>query len=572
MTVITQVKTDATPTQVEWRSIKWAECYQEVRRLQMRIAKATREGRWRKVKSLQWLLTHSYSAKALAVRRVTENQGKKTPGIDGETWSTPESKSDAITRLRRRGYKPLPLRRVFIPKSNNKVRPLGIPVMLDRAMQALHLLALEPVTETKADGNSYGFRPERSTHDAISHLFVMLSRKGAAEWILEGDIESCFDQISHQWILDHALMDKKILQNWLKSGYKEKGKFFPTNEGTPQGGIISPTLANLVLDGLETLLAEKYGSLRFDGHSHRTRKYQVNFVRYADDFVITANSKELLEEVIKPLVKEFLAVRGLRLSERKTKVTHISEGFDFLGQNVRKYRFGKPNEKLLIKPSKKNVKAFKVKIKEAIKKLRGATQEDVIDKLNPIISGWANYHRFVVAKETFQKVDHYIWHRLWRSWSRRQHSRKSIEWIKNRHYMNIDGRDWTFACASEAKGNIKKLQLAANVPIIRHVKIMSTATRYDPAYEEYFEKRTSAKMMQNYAGNPKLRQLWKRQNGACPICRQVITGVTKWHLHHIVRKTDGGSDDIENLRLLHPVCHRQIHSKAEITVEKLVGS
>lgn len=484
---------DAAPTSIEWQTINWLACHDEVKKLQRRIAKATREKRWRKVNSLQWLLTHSFSAKAIAVKRVTENKGKRTAGVDGKIWSTPKAKSKAITQLKRRGYKPCPLKRVYIPKSNNTKRPLGIPVMLDRAMQALYLLALEPVSETTADWNSYGFRPRRSTHDAISHLFVMLSRKGAAQWVLEGDIKGCFDTISHEWILNNVMLDKKMLKHWLKAGYIDKGHLFPTQEGTPQGGIISPTLANLVLDGLEALLATKFGSLKQDGHSSRTSKYQVHFVRYADDFVITGKSKTLLEDEIKPLVKDFLAKRGLTLSEQKTKVTHITQGFDFLGQNIRKYRLGKPNEKLLIKPSAKNVKALKLKAKTMITKLCTAKQEDVIAVLNPIIQGWANYHHHIVAKETFTKVDNFIWRTLWH-WACRRHPNKSLRWVKQRYYLAIENRrNMTFACrinTAEGKAKLTTLYHAADTKIIRHSKIVGAANPYHPKYDDYFKKRS----------------------------------------------------------------------------------
>ncbi|MGF6472572.1 group II intron reverse transcriptase/maturase [Paraburkholderia youngii] len=323
------VLADAAPT-IDWHEIPWDKCYSEVRKLQVRIAKATRERRWRKVQALQWLLTHSLSAKVLAVRRVTENQGKRTAGVDGVTWSTPEAKVNGALSLKRQGYKPRPLRRMYIPKSNGKLRPLGIPTMKDRAMQALYLLALEPVSETLADHDSYGFRPERSAHDAIGKLFSALAKKGAAAWVLEGDIKGCFDHISHDWMLKHICTDKLTLQKWLRSGYIDKKLLYSTDAGTPQGGIISPTLANLVLDGLEDLLGKRYGSRKLDGHNSRSKKLQVYFVRYADDFVITGRSKELLENEVRPLVRDFLAERGLTLSEEKTRVTHISDGFDFL--------------------------------------------------------------------------------------------------------------------------------------------------------------------------------------------------------------------------------------------------
>ena len=546
----------------DWSSINWKACLHEVKKLQARIAKAVREGRWRKVKALQWLLTHSFSAKALAVRRVVENKGKNTPGVDGVTWSTPAEKSEAIDSLKRCGYRPKPLRRVYIPKSNGKRRPLSIPVKKDLAMQALHKLALEPVAETTADRNSYGFRPERCTADAIAQLFNALSRKGSAQWILEGDIKSCFDKISHEWMLQNICTDTKLLGQWLKAGFVEEGTLFPTTEGCPQGGIISPVAANMVLDGLEALLDARYGSTGIDGTHQGSPKYQVYFVRYADDFVITCNSKELLVDEIKPMVCDFLAERGLELSQEKTRVTHISEGFDFLGQNVRKYRCGKPNEKLLIKPAKKNVKAFMTGIRETIHKLGAAKQETMIDLLNPKIIGWANYHRHVVAKRTFSKIDNAIWRALW-NWARLRHRNKNGHWIFSRYFHPVGNRNGVFSCkVKQDDGSIKQLRLrsAADVPIKRHVKIQGAATPFDPSYEEYFEHRDAMKMADNLKEHQKLLFIWKRQNGLCPICAKRITKDTGWHLHHLVRRVDGGSDAASNLCLLHPVCHAQGHS------------
>jgi RNA-directed DNA polymerase len=563
MTASKNIDVDAVFTcAAHWLTIHWRACCQEVRKLQVRIAKAVREGRWRKVKALQWLLTHSYSAKALAVRRVIENQGKHTPGVDGIIWTTPAEKSEAIDSLRRRGYQSQPLRRVYIPKSNGKRRALHIPIKKDLAMQALHKLALEPVAETMADYDSYGFRPERCTADAIDRLFNALSHKGSPQWILEGDIKACFDKISHQWMSQHICTDTKVLEQWLKAGYVEMGMLFPTTEGCPQGGIISPVAANMVLDGLEGLLDAFYGSKQAGEYDRRARKNKVHFVRYADDFVITARSKELLEDEIKPLVREFLAERGLELSEEKTKVTHISDGFDFLGQNVRKYCFGKPNEKLLIKPAKKNVKAFLDGIRETIRALRTAKQETVIQTLNPKITGWANYHRHIVAKEVFLKIDNSIWRALW-NWARRRHRNKDRHWIYSRYFHPMGKRCAVFSCKVVQEDGSEKalcLKRMGDVPIKRHVKIQATATPFDPSYEEYFEKRHAMQMTDQLGGYRKLLYLWRQQNGLCPICTERITRETGWHCHHLVRRVDGGTDAVSNLCLLHPVCHRQGHS------------
>jgi len=338
------------PKATGWHSINWKKAHREVKRLQTRIVKATQEGRWNKVKALQRLLTHSFSGKVIAIKRVTENRGKKTSGVDREIWDTPQKKFKAIDSLKRRGYKPLPLRRVYLPKSSNpsKKRPLSIPVMRDRAMQALHLLALDPIAESKLDPNSYGFRVSRSCADAIEQCFNILAKKASSQWILEGDIRSCFDKISHRWLEHNLPMDQEILKKWLKSGFIDRQTFHPTHEGTPQGSIISPTMCNLTLAGLERELNTRFGK-----NDRLKRNPKVNFVGYADDFVVTGASKEILETQVQPLIETFLAERGLELSLEKTKIIHIEKGFDFLGQNVRKYR-----GKLLIKPSRKNVKTL----------------------------------------------------------------------------------------------------------------------------------------------------------------------------------------------------------------------
>ena len=270
--------------EVNWHSLDWAKIHQTTKRLQMRIAKATREGRYGKAKALQWILTHSFSGRAIAVKRVTENQGKKTPGVDKVVWDTPELKAEAVMSLKRRGYKPQPLRRVFIPKASGKMRPLGIPTMKDRAMQALYLLALEPVSETKADPNSYGFRPMRASRDAAEQCFKVLAQKHSAEWVLDADIAGCFDNINHDWLLNNVPTDRGILRKWLKSGFKWNGQLFDTEAGTPQGGIISPTLANMTLDGMEERLQECYGMKR----SQKSTKNKVNRKRSTNPTLFSA--------------------------------------------------------------------------------------------------------------------------------------------------------------------------------------------------------------------------------------------------------------------------------------------
>ena len=541
--------------EVGWHDIKWADCHSQVRKLQARIVKATQEGKRRKVKSLQWLLTHSFSGKAIAVKKVTENTGKNTPGVDGQTWSTSEAKSQAILSLKRHGYKALPLKRVNIPKSNGKTRPLGIPTMKDRAMQKLHLLALEPVSEATADGNSYGFRPERSTADARAQCFLALAKGFSPQWILEGDIKGCFDNISHQWLLDNIPMDKVMLQKWLKAGYVYEKELFPTEAGTPQGGIISPTLANMALDGLETEVRAKFCQT----NKRQASANQVNLVRYADDFIITSRTKDLLENEVKPLVVEFLKERGLSLSEEKTKITHIKYGFDFLGWNIRKY-----DGKLLIKPSKKNAKEFLDDIRDTVKANKTAKQENLIGLLNPKIRGWANYHRGAVAKETFAKVDHEIWKTLWQ-WAKRRHPNKGNRWVKDKYFITMENRNWVFSTnltKGEGGTRMLKLILASDTKIIRHVKIKSNANPFDPAQENYFEKRLGERMNSgSVPGRVKWLRLWWRQDKGCPSCHGKITEETGWNIHHVIPKCEGGRDNISNLVMLHPNCHRQLHAR-----------
>lgn len=509
-----------------WDSINWLKCEMAVKKLQARIVKAQKEGKHGKVKSLQWVLTHSFYAKALAVKRVTSNNGKKTSGIDHVIWETPRAKYQAITTLKRNGYKPQPLKRVCIKKKNGKLRPLGIPTMKDRAMQALYLMALEPVAETTADLNSYGFRKARCTNDVQQKCHIALSRGNSAEWILEGDIKGCFDHISHEWLLNNIPMDKSMLRKWLKSGFIFNRELFPTEEGTPQGGIISPVLANMALDGLEAILIKRfkpYRKMRINGELCHSK---VNYVRYADDFIITGRSKELLENDVIPIVREFLQERGLVLSEEKTKITHIDEGFDFLGFNIRKYK-----GTLLIKPTKESLKRFLSKLKYILDSNKSVKQESVIRLMNPVIKGWTNYYRYCCAGETFSKADYLIHQKMWR-WAARRHPKKGRKWIAKRYFSQIENQKWCFSVGFNKRNPESRITLIklSNTNIERYTKIKREANPFDPEWKEYFETRETNKMLSNLKGRKTLLQLWEKQGRKCPVCGSAIDKESKWSM------------------------------------------
>jgi RNA-directed DNA polymerase len=382
------------------------------------------------------------------------------------------------------------------------------------------------------------------------------AKRASPKGIREGDIQSCVDKINHEGLLANIPTDTAILQKGLKAGYREQSTFYQTTEGTPQGGIISPVLANMTLDGLEQVLRKNYRAP--DRQAKYGRNRLVNLVRYADDFIITGSSEELLEKAGKPLGVNFLRTRGLELSAEKTTTTPIEEGFDFRGQHVRKY-----DGKYLTRPSKKNVQTFLTDIRSVIKANKQTTAYGWIALLNPKIRGWANYHRHAASKETFTHVDAATFKALWR-WACRRHPNKGRQGVRAKYFGLHGNQQWRFVGEKrDTQGKRMKhlLCLASATPIKRHAKIKGDGNPYDPAWEIYLEERLGVRMEQNLRGKRTMTYLWREQNGTCPVCNQPITARTGWHNHHIVYKTRGGTDNADNRLLVHPNGHRQLHAQ-----------
>ena len=526
----------------QWKNIDWKKAEIYVNRLQTRIAKATQEKKWNTVKRLQYLLTHSYYAKALAVRKVTTNKGKNTAGVDKEFWSTTASKMRGVLSLTDKNYKSKPLRRVYIKKKGKKAkRPLGIPCMYDRAMQALYALALDPVSEVTADTKSFGFRKGRSCHDACEYIFTALSRKYCANWVLEGDIKGCFDNISHEWLIENIPMDKSVLKQFLKAGFVFKNELFSTDDGTPQGGVISPILANMALDGIQKILSDRFHTNRFGKLDKRfSNANKVNLIRYADDFIVTAATQEIALEA-KEMIREFLKTRGLELSEEKTAITHIDNGFDMLGWTFRKFK-----GKLIVKPSKKAIKNFVASLSETIlKRGKAWKQEVLIEKLNQQISGWANYHQSVCASEAFSHIDYVLFELLWR-WAKRRHPKKGKWWVSTNYWHRRGNRSWVFSTER------KELLRVDHIPIVRHTKIRINANPYFDT--EYFIDRKFNHGMKRLSGRFKF--VWRNQNGCCYHCGIPMEIKDDREIFFKIPKSIGGNDDMSNMAYVHKHCNQ----------------
>jgi RNA-directed DNA polymerase len=544
-------------TTVEWNQINWRKLERKVYKLQKRIYRACQRGDVKAIRRLQKTLMKSWSARIISVRRVSQdNQGKKTAGVDGVKSLTPKQRLDLADNLKL-GTKVRPTRRVWIDKpGTDEKRPLGIPTMNDRALQALAKQVLEPEWEARFEPNSYGFRPGRSCHDAIDAIFTSINKQ--PKFVLDADISKCFDKINHEQLLrkinSFPTINRQI-RAWLKAGYMDDKELFKTSEGTPQGGVISPLLANIALHGMEERIKQFAETLKGTKRNNRTA---LSLIRYADDFVILHKDVTVVQRC-KEIISEWLKDMGLELKPSKTRLAHTldkyeqeSPGFDFLGFNIRQFEVGKYHSKqgfkTIITPSKKKQKRHYDNIAKVIETHKAAPQSALISSLNPIIRGWSNYYSTVVSKEIYSKIDHLTYQKL-EAWAKHRHPNKGKSWVANKYWQSIGDRNWVFATREEGKNSLRLL-LHADTFIVRHVKVKGESSPYDGNLVYW-----SSRMGNNPEMPKRVAKLLKAQKGKCTHCGLYFRENDVMEVDHIIPKSKGGKDEYKNIQLLHRHCH-----------------
>lgn len=547
---VRRISQDVKQNAESWHNIDWRKAEKDLKDLQEKIVIATNNDNNKEMYKLQWKLITNFSCRALAIRKVVTNTGGKTPGTDGKVWKGPKDYWQAINRLKEivessNEYKAQPVRRVYVPKGNTKeMRPLGIPTILDRAVQAIYCFALDPVVETKSDPNSFGFRKGRSTHDAITAIRSLLDKKTHPHWILEADISKCFDRINHNFLLKHTpICHKNILKEWLKSGVMEELNFIETEEGTPQGSIVSPILCNIALNGIESLIKDK-------NPIRKGISSGVHIIRYADDMIITGKNQEIILKN-KQILANFLKDRGLELNEKKTLITHIKDGFDFLGFNIKRCKFNPRLNKttdqetvLIIKPSKKGINKLKINICSVISKDKPI--ERIISDINPILRGWGEHKRISYhSQETFITLDHYIYIKMMQ-WLKRYKGSKLRK--ISRYRISTNTRKWNWGLSTK----LKILNLA-EIPIISIKPLKLDKNPYLTEHIEYFNKRREKLIHAKFR-----KAIYKKFNHLCPGCGESLYNGELVELHHVIPQKIGGKYNMENIQPLHQICHQKV--------------
>jgi len=551
----------------KWQEIDWQLAYNKVRQIQEDIIKAWENKEHKYSYELQRKLITSWEASALAVRRVTTSEGAKTPGLDKILWDSPIKKYRAIEEIHNIAKNPKlywanPVKRVYIPKpGSTEQRPLGIPTLLDRGMQALYCLAVDPIVELQSDEDSYGFRLYRSTHDCITRIRTLIDKKHSPTWLLETDISKCFDNIDHEYLLKHTpICDKMVLREWLKSGAMEGKNFIESLSGTPQGGVILPMLCNVALNGMEKYIKD-WAKTRCNKRGEYSK---THVIRYADDIIILSKTQEMCEG-IKLVLETFLSIRGLKVKESKTSITNVEKGFDFLGFNIRKRPLNlKHNAKktqdtvIIVKPSKNSEIKLRKKLKE-ITKQYSKPIEGIIQELNPVLRGWSEYFRISYhSQPIFWKMGHYVWTRIMR-WIRGKHSKKNFDRSLNKYLQPHQTYKWVFG-----KSVKEKIFNISEVTSWKPSLIKFGCNPYIQKNREYFEKRQEIHIIAKFRS-----AVYKKYKQKCPECGESLHNGENIELHHQTPQKEGGSWKLDNIMPLHEVCHKAVTYKYELKKKKL---